>query len=242
MSGLTRLGFAISVALLTIACSQDRTATPVAPTQQAAPASGPTPPTGSYTLSGVVVETSPQGSRPLEDVSVNAWVQQASFGYSYMWAHGRIATDAGGRFRLTSLPGSATVQLQVWKEGYVQQCAARRVTVLSDIQLDAQLVSRANLSASLESVTPPAPGYRSVSGVIFEKTDAGTRPVAGVFVDFEPTMDFPAAVTFSDAAGRYLLCGLLDNETVSIGAGLGNRVAYVSVPAGRSTGVDIMLP
>jgi hypothetical protein len=82
-----------------------------------------------------------------------------------------------------------------------------------------------------------------VSGVIFEITGAGKQPVAGAFVDFEPIGDFPAAITFSDAAGRYLLCGVPQERTVDIGASLGpKRVAWASVSPGQSTGVDIVLP
>jgi hypothetical protein len=123
----------------------------------------------------------------------------------------------------------------------VQQCAAPQVTLLGDTRVDLQLVSKANLSASTGQT--PAPGFRSVSGVIFENTAAGNQPVAGAVVDFEPFMDFSAAITFSDAAGRYLLCDVPEGQTVDIVASLGiRRVAWVSVPSGQSTGIDITLP
>jgi hypothetical protein len=194
-------------------------------------------------VSGVVSETTSQGARPLDGVSVSAWIQQATFGYSYMWANGGLKTDAAGRYRLSGLAGGATARVQVWKDGYVQQCAAPMVTLNGDINInvDVQLVSRANLSASSASLPPPAAGTRSVSGVIFEMTAAGRQPIADAFVDFEPVMDFPAAITYSDASGRYLLCGLPDGQAVDIGAGSNRRVAYVSVPPGQSTGVDIEL-
>ena len=195
------------------------------------------------TLSGAVVETLGQGSRPLAGVSVNAWVQESSFGYSYMWAHGPTTTDHSEAFRLPGLPAGVTVQPQLWKDGVLATCAAPVVTVKSDLHQDAQLVSRASVPVSPDALAPPAPGSRSVTGTIVENTADGPRPLAGVFVDFEPIMDFPAAVTSnSDAAGRYMLFGLPDGQTVSIGAGLGNRVTYVNVAPGRTTGVDIVLP
>jgi len=238
----TRLGFAAAMALVTLACGPDRTATTTAPSTPTPPTTrAPVPTPGSNTLSGVVVETLGQGSRPLAGVSVNAWVQESSFGYSYMWAHGPVTTGADGTFRLPGIATSATVQLQVWKDGYVQQCAAPPVTIMSDVQRDAQLVSRANIPVSPQAIAPSAPGFRSVSGVVVDNSAAG-QPLAGVFIDFEPVMDFPAAVTYSDAQGRYLLCGLPDNQTITIGAGLANRVAYISVAPGRMTGVDIVLP
>jgi hypothetical protein len=74
-------------------------------------------------------------------------------------------------------------------------------------------------------------------------TTAGQQPVAGAYVDFEPVDGFLAAVTFSDASGHYLLCGVPAGETVDLGASLGpGRVGWLSVPPGKSTGVDIVLP
>jgi hypothetical protein len=240
----TRLGFTTILILVAIACGRDRTVvpvTPAAPTPTPTPSpGGPTPLTGSNTLTGVVVETSSQG--PLAGVSVNAWVQESRLGYSYVWAHGPVISDATGMFRLPSLAIGTTVRLQVWKDGYVQQCAAPLVAITSDLRQDVQLVPRTNVPVSPESIAPPAPGFRSVSGTIVENTAAGPQPVAGVFVDFEPVEDFPAAITYGDTAGRYLLCGLPDTETVTLGAGLGNRVAYLNVAPGRTTGVNIVLP
>jgi len=246
MFALTRLGFATSVTLVIIACGQNGPASLTSPggtlPASGSTGSGPHPTIGQLTLSGVVSETIPGGSRPLVGASVNAWVQEAALGYSYGWAHGPTYSDSAGHFRLTSLGNSTTIQLQVWKEGYVQQCASPRVAMLSDIQLDAQLVSRVTVSASPESIAPPASGFRSVSGVILEETAAGTQPVANAYVDFEPIEDFPAALTLSDTFGRYLLCGVPDGETVNVCAGFIDRVACVSAPAGQSTRVDIMLP
>jgi hypothetical protein len=81
-----------------------------------------------------------------------------------------------------------------------------------------------------------------VSGVITEITANGRQPVQGAFVAFEALMDFPAAVTFSDADGRYSMCGVPEGGTVYIGAALGRRVAYVTAASGQRTGVDITLP
>ena len=222
---LTRLRFATSVTLLAIACGQSKS---------------PPPPAATFTLSGVVSETIPGGSRPLEGASLHAEVQDKYGNLYQMWT----ASDSAGHFLLTSLPNNTTVvQLLVYKEGYVQQCASPHVTMLSDIQLDLQLVSRATLSASPESIAPPAPGFRSISGVVLEKTDAGTQPVAGAYVAYEWFEDISAAYTFSDAAGRYLLCSVPDGETVPICVEDINGFLWCEwVPAGQSTGVDITFP
>ena len=238
MKVITRLAVGVCVALLSSACD-DPAPSPTAPTQTT-PAPGATPgppvPTGLHIVSGVVSD----GARPIEGANISAWIDQGGSGYSHMWAHGQLLTDADGRYKLAGLPALVHVQLQTWKDGYVQQCAAPQVTLLGDTSVDLQLVSRGSLSASTGEA--PASGFRSVSGVVFEITGAGKQPVAGAYVDFEPFMDFPAATTLSDADGRYLLCGVPEGRTVDIVASLGiQRVAWVSVPSGQSTGIDISI-
>jgi hypothetical protein len=167
-------------------------------------------------------------------------VNQGTFGYSYMWAHGALLTDGGGRYRMTGLPAGVRVWFQVYKDGYVQQCATAPVTLQGDIAMDLPLVSKVNLTAS---TTQSAPGLRSVSGMIVEMTSAGKQPVAGAFVDWEPLEDFPAAVTYSDGAGRFALCGLPQDETVRLGASLVfGRIGYANIPSGQTAGVEITLP
>jgi hypothetical protein len=191
-------------------------------------------------VSGILSDGS--NGQPIAGANVSAWVDQGNSGYSYMWAHGPLFTDAGGHYQLTALPASATVRMQVWKTGYVQQCAAPVITVPRDARVDTQLVSLANLSSSPPSMAVSALGYRSVSGTIFQTTPTGLQPAVHAGVDFEPIPDFGAALTYSDMAGHYLLCDLPDDQSISIGASLDNHVAYVSVTPGRTTGVDITLP
>jgi hypothetical protein len=155
-----------------------------------------------------------------------------------MYLNGPVLTDSSGGFRLTGLP-AGTMWVDTFKNGYVQQCAAPELTVPGDATVNLQLVAKATLTASTNQ--PPTPGLRSVSGVIVETTPVGKQPVAGVFVDFEPVPDSPAAVTISDAAGRFLLCGLPQDRAVDLGVGLRNRVTYVSVPPGQ-TDIEIWLP
>jgi len=197
-------------------------------------------------VSGVVSESTSQGARPLAGVSVNAWIDQGTFGYSYWWAHGPVATDAAGRYQLSGLPDAATAWVQAWKDDrreYVQQCAAPMVTLHGDMTADVHLVRKANLSASGSADLASAPGTRVVSGVIFETTDAGRQPVAGALVAFAPVVDTIAADTVSDAAGRYLLCGLPEGRTVEIGACLQpcDGLSFGFAAPGQSVGVDIEL-
>ena len=199
----------------------------------------PSPTPGQLVRSGAISGTSAGGSQAVADAFVNAWVMETNrgFGYSYWYAHGPTRANSSGQFRLIGLPSSTSIQLQVWGDTFVQQCASR-ITMLSDMQLDVDLVSRNSLSASPDSLPPPAAGFRHISGTITQQIATGTQPGAGLFVDYEPVMDFPAAITFADATGRYLLCNIPDGEPVVVCAG----TACVSVPSGQSTGVDITVP
>jgi hypothetical protein len=190
-------------------------------------------------MTGSVVERTPQGTRAVPDAGVNLWVDAGRYGYSYWWANGQVHSGADGSFQLPNLPAASGL-LQVWKDGYVQQCAAPTVSLDTNPTLEVALVARANISVDPRSVPASVPG-RIVSGRIVENAPSGTQPVAGAFVDFEAVMDSPAATTYSDADGRYLLCGVTDG---SIGVGFGNRVTYVTVPheQGLAVSLDIVLP
>jgi hypothetical protein len=235
---ITRLAVGASLALLAAGCGSGPASAPIAPTKATTPGvSGPTPfpvNSGPYTISGVVAES----GRPIAGANVNAFVNQGNLGYSYMYVHGALLTDGSGRYRMTGLPAGVRVRLQAYKDGYVQQCAVAPVTLPGDIAMDLALVSKTNLMAS---ATPSAPGLRSVSGTIVEMTYAGKQPVAGAPVDYEPLEDFPAAVTYSDGAGRFALCGLSQDETVHLGASANGRVAYADIPPGQTAGIEITL-
>ena len=232
-----RLAACTGLAVLFAACGGTNTVapSPAAPTPPPPITNGgPSFPTGSLTVSGVVTEA----GQPLSGVNVNGWVDTNTVGYSYGYAHGPTLTDANGGYRLSGLPAGARFWLQTHKDGYVQQCAQPQLFLQSDVVINAQLVSKARLSSG---PAPSASGLRTVSGVVVESTSDGKRPVANVFVDFEPIDDFPAATSYTDANGQFSLCGLPLDSSVEFGAGLGNRVTYVSVAPGQTT-IEITLP
>jgi hypothetical protein len=141
---------------------------------------------------------------------------------------------------MTNLPKGASLQLEVYKQAYVQQCASPQLLVDRNHHLDAQLVSSASVSASSDSVPRSAPGFRLISGVLYEVTPEGRRPARDAFVDYEPTPDSPAAITYTDMNGRFLLCGIPQERTATIGAALGSgRFAYSSVPPGPDASIEI---
>jgi hypothetical protein len=244
--GIGKAAVAVIIALVfavfTDACGDHGSATTSpSPTSAPPPRTGPLPtPTGSSAVAGVVTERTPLGDRPLSGANVNAWIQTGTFGYSYMWANGPKLSDVEGRYELSNLPEGAELQLQVYKDGYVQQCAAPPLVVGGQMHMDLQLVARANVSASADTVPPSAPGLRLISGVVYELTNDGRRPAPDAFVDYELTDDSPAAITRADAAGRFLLCGISQTRTVTIGASIGfNRVAYQRVPPGPNANIEV---
>jgi hypothetical protein len=231
---LTRCAFAAT--LIVAACTGEddplRVVTPPLPLDTARVTSPST-----YTLSGVVTEKTASGLRASARAFVNAWIQGSTGGYSYWYRHGQITADDSGRYRLPLIPSGSTARLQVWKDGYVQQCAAPLQSAQRDMNLDAQLVARAVLSSSVATVPAPAHGFRNVSGIV----SGADGPIAEAFVDYEPLMDFPAAFTFTDSAGRFLLCGLPDAESVTIGVGVAGRATWITISPGQNTDVEIRL-
>jgi hypothetical protein len=239
-------------ALIAATCSRSESPSPMptaptAATTPADPSGSRLPlPRGPNTLSGVVAENASFGGQPLAGVFINAWIDTGAVGYSYWFARGPVVTDAAGRYQMSGLPESATAWVQAWKDDrrdYVQQCAAPGVTLHGDVIADIQLVSKAHLSAVSSSISMSPPGTRSVSGVVFKTGAEGREPVAGAFVAFEPVGESIAADTMSDAAGRYLLCGLPEMRTVRIGACLQpcSDLIRLTVPPGQSSDVDIEL-
>jgi hypothetical protein len=230
----------VCVAAAASACNGSHTASPVAPSAPETSIVLVGTPTGSFVVSGTVSERTPQGTRPLADVGVNLWVDGGRFGYSYWWwAKKPVYSDSTGNFAFDRLP-PATAWFEAGKEGYVNQCAAPPISLGSEgTRVDATLVKRELAWVDVSAVPTSAPG-RIVAGRIVENTPDGVRPVTGAFVDFEPVMDYPAATTYSNADGRYLLCGLSEGQ---IGVGLSNRVTYVTVPRGLVIdNFDIVLP
>lgn len=157
-------------------------APPTAPTQPAG-ASG----TGSV-VSGVVIDSNTK--LPLAGASV----------YLVSGRGGWTTTDARGLFQYTGVPDGFIV-LQAGKTGYEQRCAVT-AQLHGDAVLDVELVPVGSpmLTANAD---PP-----TLSGVVFETTPEGRRPVAGALVGLGGDNDFWLAGATTDADGRYLLCRL----------------------------------
>ncbi len=192
--------------------------------------------TGSYTISGVVVDES---GRPVGAANVDPICEDSPTGYFTSGIF--LLTDDNGQYRTVKIPACARLWLVISKDAYVQQCAALVAPLNTDVQVDPTLVSRSNLTAVAQSAT----GLRSVSGTVVENTSTGKQPVAGVMVFFETLEDLDPAETYADQSGRFALCGLPAGETVQLRAYVpgpgGGREARVDVPPGQTV-VEIVLP
>jgi hypothetical protein len=119
-----------------------------------------------------------------------------------------IQTDGQGRYQLTDLPGGAYVGILVWDD----VCSAR-VHRLGPVDGDAAFDVR--LIQHPHAAPPnPGPGRRHVSGVAYEITSSGQRPVAGASLWAGEDLFEPLAWSYSDNNGSFLLCNLPAEDVV----------------------------
>jgi Carboxypeptidase regulatory-like domain len=235
-SNAGRLVGAVCLILLGATCRQNDPSPSANPVGPAAPTPSTVP---TLTLSGVVAED----GHPIENANVGvSGLQACSSGCSFRQFHaGSGMTDAAGRYRIIITrpeDATATVWAMTRKDGYAQQCVAT-TTMQADASLDLRLTSIANLSAARPL---SAPGSRTVSGVVFEDTATGKQPVEGASVGWEGLSDTTLAETRSDAAGRYLLCGLPLGRTSLFAVKQGySSVSVAPVEAGTDAVVDIVI-
>jgi hypothetical protein len=225
----------VSLTLLVATCGHNESIPPANP---AAPTTPILPTVPALTLSGVVAED----GHPIANAHVDlAGLQSCSSGCSSrQFNAGAGITDAAGRYSII-IRRPEEASLTVWaiasKDSYVQQCVAT-TTVQADASLDLRLASVTTLSTARPLSDP---GLRTISGVVFEATPTGRRPVEDASVGWEGLLDTVLAATRSDAAGRYALCNLSMgrvNGLFALKQGYSN-VTYTSVDAGTDAVVDI---
>jgi hypothetical protein len=197
----SRLSVLAAVVLLATACGDTRP--PVEPSPNPSPPITP-PPVGSLAVTGVVYEIIGAGRRPLADVAIDISLEYQSWPAT-------TRTDADGRYRQIVSRGPHPLKLIAEKPGYSQPC---RVPIAdTNVDQDVYLVSNDTLSnvgvpSSMPIVQP------TLTGLVFERTPQGMQPIAGahVVLDFTGGMGWaPSATTNTDAAGRYLLCNVVDS-------------------------------
>jgi hypothetical protein len=223
-----------ALAAVTVACGSEAgslsAALPTSPSSFSPPSAGP-----SVTLSGMV--TDPAGT------PINASVVATPLRSTGAWMGPPRSSQAAatGQYRFAALPVHPDiVYVRAWKEGYVQQCATE-VRLEGDTTANLGLTRYAN---ALSTPLPAVPNARQVSGVVYEMAAGGRRPVAGVWVGWEPVMDTVVADTRTDSEGRYRLCGLPMDGMSGLYAvrANSNRPVYTSAAAGGDISIDFELP
>jgi hypothetical protein len=98
-------------------------------------------------------------------------------------------TKNGNRVALTDFMDSLAKRPTIWvlasPDGYVQQCP-ESTALNGDATLNVRLTPIAVLSFARPGATP---NLRTVSGLVFEATPAGRRPVHGATVAWEAGFD-----------------------------------------------------
>src|SRR5437588_4815498 len=184
---------------------------PVGPTQSttrvnATPTPSPPPPPSAFSVSGIVYESTASGRRSLAGVGIDVSLEYQS------WPP-RTTSDAQGHYQVSGSYVASNGGFKVRGElpGYSQPCRAP-ITPTQNGTVDIYMVSNVLLSTTgAPSSMPSRPP--TVTGLIFEQTPQGRRPIGGATVigDFTAGDGWaPSATTISDVAGHYMLCGVDD--------------------------------
>ena len=211
---LAALGVALCAALASCAPG-DEPISPEAPSPPSAP---------SFKLSGVVYEHTPSGPQPLANVKLRVWVRASILM--------TVSSDASGRYELTGVPGSHELYIEPAPEsGFFSPCPAGSNWLRTDEVIDVHVVSGAVLSSSGTPRTMPRSEIWT-SGVVFESTSLGRRPVAGARVDFagDGSEGGKTSSTLTDQRGAYLVC------TAPPGVGTDSRIPVRASRAGYLSG------
>jgi hypothetical protein len=224
-----------AVFLLATACRGTQPS-PVAASAIPSPLAGL--PTSGVTVTGIVYEVTTDGRRPLADAGVDISPEYQSWPPT-------LVTDANGRFASSVVWGALRhLKIIASKPDYSQPC---RVPV-QDAQVDHEvyLVSNELLSATGAPSSMPT-AAPVLTGRVFERASNGEQPVvrASITLDFTGGDGWaPSATTVTDAAGRYLLCNVVDATGLGVAAFVrktGYRDAFVPVRVHTGGSFDVEL-
>jgi hypothetical protein len=198
---ISRSAGAVLAVLIPVTCIVGCTSDgPVTPSD---PVLVPGVPSVNFTLwDGTVWAHGEKGVIPAPGIRLGGWLEQSSGSGGSIF----VTADAHGRFQVALPEGARRIQL--FSGEYVQPCA---VTVEPGgrppevhLVVDPKQLG-ANLPAALQALQP------TLSGVVFERTPEGSRPLADVLVALDGSAGVggvPIARTVTDAEGRYVLCAV----------------------------------
>jgi hypothetical protein len=182
--------------------------TPVAPT-----VATPTPPRA--TITGRVFLHGLNGATPLSQAGVTGWFDMTFAGQT-SGGPLEVATDSTGVFTAI-VPVGAVIHLRALGDYPYQPCIAT-LEVRGDATRDLHVITDtrllgAALPAGLLANTP------LLSGVVYERTDAGRVPLGDVLIELDPALSGigqPFARTRTDSQGRYVFCGLGEHASTTL--------------------------
>ena len=186
------------------ACDRVTAPNPVTTTVPVAPPVIAPPTHQSVTVSGTVWVHGPNGMTPLAGGRVSGWVQFDRNGSSIGW----VPVDAAGRYSVSASVGTL-VRIYAGDATAYQPCEMLEANLSGAVTRDIHLVADplqlgGRLPKELLRDTP------TLSGVVFETTSAGRRPLSDVALDLDGLygIGVPTARTMTDSEGRYIFCGL----------------------------------
>ena len=141
-------------------------------------------------------------AHPMLETLVALFVREAGVRTTYR----DVMTDGNGRYS-AEVPANSRVFATVW--GRLQPCVAS-VTVDKDATLDLQLFP-AGTPVSLSSPAGP-----TISGVVYEKTPNGRRPLRGATAWLDISVEAYVANTVTDDVGRFVLCGVTSQVRMDV--------------------------
>jgi hypothetical protein len=173
---------------------------PSEPTALPAP-TAPQPSSPPFTLSGVVFEHTSAGPRPQPGVPllVRSW---GSPGGPL-----EVTSDVNGRYEISGVPAGAVTIGPSIESDYRAPCPAGTDVLKGNATFDVHVVSTTLLSSEGAPASMPRTAIW-ISGVVFERTSEGVRPIARATVDLagDDSDRSVFSTTLTDAAGGYLLC------------------------------------
>lgn len=171
-------------------------------------------------VTGTITELGPQGQRPVEGARIDVYLYASNRGGHWM----SDVTEADGRYELWGIFPNAIAVLYAGKGDSLQPCA-HEVTVTSDMSVDIEIVPRSAGGAAASAAARRGPGP-FLTGVVYGQLPDGTRaPFPGAQVWLDGDMEPLAAITITDADGRYVLCGMPpgSHDVVATAGGYDNR-------------------
>jgi hypothetical protein len=213
-----RIGIAVGLALFLLSgCGDDSggsgpVAAVTAPSVSAPPVTppvtapqGPMFPVGAHRVSGEAVMV---GQGPIAGAWVNIWVQLGNgSGYSYVWSHGGsyiVANEQGHWDTWADLPDAELTILTT--HGGHQPCAA-----IADSRSTEPVRLEVIPYEAFDTVEPPRPSNAkdpSLTGIVYEMTPEGRKPVAGAQIWIEHGFEIQTARALTGREGRYYVCNL----------------------------------